>query len=140
MANQDVLNYLSLENLKLAMVEWRKLHPREAISNANVPTSERKAQMLELGNVYEGVLREVEAHFSVDAFAELQTVFSIGRDRLPPDELQTRVDLFQRDFKDAANLARAIGYLFDKTNLQEGICNGLVALGLKSWADDLRAL
>ncbi|WP_398471792.1 hypothetical protein [Tardiphaga sp.] len=140
MALQEALTYLSLDDLKLAVTEWRKLHPRETVTSASLPTSERKAQMAEQGTAYANALKKVQSHFSVDALAELQTVYSIGRDRLSSDELRERVSLFQRDFKDASNLDSVIGYLFDKTNLQDGVCKGLVALGLNSWANDLRAL
>lgn len=129
---------LSNEDLTAVMQQWRKLHPVGSRDNdSSSPLKPLEQIYREQGPVYREVIGDVGRLLSADSLAELKAIFSIGRDREPPEELRELAVHNRREFGDAVNLEREIAQLLEKTNFLTSVCDGLIRLGRGEMAASL---
>lgn len=131
MANQEVSIGWSREDLLAVMGQWRKLHsPSDSEDlNSGLTGADRIGLAKERSAVRQAVIGELSKILSVDSFAKLRAIFSIGRDSEPPAQFDELAAHFRDELAGEINLDREIPQLFEKINLLSYIREGLKKLG-----------
>jgi hypothetical protein len=137
------LSYLSREKLIDIVERWLDANPPPAvdaepriISAASIRFSDIETHMREMS----ALIQEAEARLSLEEFADLQTVFYIGRDRRYGEEYPRMLEQTVAEHRLAARRLDLIDHILSKANLVDALVAGLRRAGQPSIAEQVDEL
>lgn len=135
------LAHLEDSDVVMAVKEWSKLPraPQPAIIGPQLFNRERWELMREQDRIVAEVTDTLAASLSLEKLADLQAVFYIGRDSIPAEHYESRVEAAIRGFRHR-DLKRSINDLIVKVNFKISVSASLVRLGRLRLAASLDAI
>ena len=140
---ETALSYLQSEKLIDIVERWLDANPPPAvdaephiISAASIRFNDIETHVRDTS----ALLQEAEARLSLEEFADLQTVFYIGRDRRYGEEYTRMLEQTVAEHRLAARRVELIDHILSKANFVDALAAGLRRVGQPSIAKQVNEL
>lgn len=126
------LVYLSDEKAELLVENWAKLHPPRSAQESLGIDYLKDRDWIEVRRERElraKIILWITDEFSEEEFADAETIFYLGRDKMFPEHYEKMLDRKIREFRARGDLALEINDLISKTNFRRCFTEGLRLVG-----------
>jgi hypothetical protein len=140
---ETALKYLTADALTDVVVRWLETNPpatADAAPNVIEASAINLDEIFRHGREAAALDRWVAARLSVEEFADLQTVFYIGRDKTFGDLYDRLVDQTLKAHRMRGDRLMVVHHIMSKTNLIAALVAGLARAGQPALAERIRQL
>ena len=133
------LKFLTDEHAIFVLRQWQRLHPPRAneagtgIDYFDRDWNEIAARHEVEGEVYKLILETL----SPQEFADIETIYYIGRDSVYGEHYEARVERTSAEYAHKDDISADIQHVMTKTNFADCLLNGLRIVGRPDLAEDL---
>lgn len=138
------LMYLSDAQITRVVGFWRNLQPPSQVTRTGAIVSAaevvRQAMSDSRRDMYSEVIQTIESELSLQAFAELESLYYLGRDSDFVEYYESDVSERIHRYTSTSNLNAEISHLMEKTNFNDALVRGVSMVGRPMLSEQLRSI